>query len=91
VGEWTLEFGAASNRGPASHSRALSTPYEIELSPGEIVHSAVGDEPRFAYRVLPSICYGGAGSPTEIRMPVTARLSRKFYDTFGDEIANELA
>jgi len=23
-------------------------------------------------------------------MPVTARLSRKFYDTFGDEIANEL-
>lgn len=22
-------------------------------------------------------------------MPVTARLSRKFYDTFGDEIANE--
>ncbi len=23
-------------------------------------------------------------------MPVTAKLSRKFYDTFGDEIANEL-
>ena len=23
-------------------------------------------------------------------MPVTARLSRKFYETFGDEIANEL-
>ena len=23
-------------------------------------------------------------------MPVTARLSRRFYDTFGDEIANEL-
>ncbi len=23
-------------------------------------------------------------------MPVTARLSRKFYDTFGDELANEL-
>jgi len=23
-------------------------------------------------------------------MPVTARLSRKFYETFGDELANEL-
>ena len=23
-------------------------------------------------------------------MPVTARLSRKFYETFGDQIANEL-
>ncbi len=23
-------------------------------------------------------------------MPVTAKLSRKFYETFGDEIANEL-
>jgi len=23
-------------------------------------------------------------------VPVTARLSRKFYDTFGDELANEL-
>ena len=23
-------------------------------------------------------------------MPVTAKLSRKFYDTFGDELANEL-
>ena len=23
-------------------------------------------------------------------MPVTAKLSRKFYDTFGDEIANDL-
>jgi hypothetical protein len=23
-------------------------------------------------------------------MPVTAKLSKKFYDTFGDEIANEL-
>ena len=23
-------------------------------------------------------------------MPVTARLSRRFYDTFGDEIANDL-
>ena len=24
-------------------------------------------------------------------MPVTAKLSRKFYETFGDEVANELA
>jgi hypothetical protein len=23
-------------------------------------------------------------------MPVTAKLSRKFYDTFGDELTNEL-
>ncbi len=23
-------------------------------------------------------------------MPVTAKLSRKFYETFGDELANEL-
>jgi len=26
----------------------------------------------------------------EIRMPVTARQSRKFYEKFGDDIANEL-
>jgi hypothetical protein len=25
-----------------------------------------------------------------VPMPVTAKLSRKFYDTFGDDIANEL-
>jgi DNA anti-recombination protein RmuC len=25
-----------------------------------------------------------------MRMPVTARLSKRFYDTFGDEIANDL-
>lgn len=26
----------------------------------------------------------------DFRMPVTARLSRKFYDTFGEELTNEL-
>ena len=26
----------------------------------------------------------------ELPMPVTARLSKRFYDTFGDEIANDL-
>src|SRR5437870_7452856 len=29
-------------------------------------------------------------NPSEGPMPVTAKLSRKFYETFGDEIANEL-
>jgi ABC-type phosphate transport system auxiliary subunit len=28
--------------------------------------------------------------PREALVPVTAKLSRKFYETFGDEIANEL-
>jgi ABC-type phosphate transport system auxiliary subunit len=28
--------------------------------------------------------------PIEALVPVTAKLSRKFYETFGDEIANEL-
>lgn len=28
--------------------------------------------------------------PPECAVPVTARLSRKFYETFGEEIANEL-
>jgi len=30
------------------------------------------------------------GPNRSCQVPVTARLSRKFYDTFGDELANEL-
>jgi hypothetical protein len=34
--------------------------------------------------------YCGAGRSMEKAVPVTARLSRKFYDAFGDDLANEL-
>jgi hypothetical protein len=35
--------------------------------------------------------YSGSGPLQEpLPMPVTAKLSRRFYDKFGDEIANEL-
>jgi len=36
---------------------------------------------------LPLVC---AVRPTGCLVPVTAKLSRQFYDRFGDEIANEL-
>ena len=36
----------------------------------------------YAYRV--------AGPLNELSMPVTAKLSRKFYEKFGDELTNEL-
>ena len=39
---------------------------------------------------MPSVAYTGAGSSCEAFVPVTAKLSRKFYETFGDQIANEL-
>jgi hypothetical protein len=34
--------------------------------------------------------YSASVQPREAPLPVTAKLSRKFYETFGDEIANEL-
>ena len=34
--------------------------------------------------------YRVAGPLNELSMPVTAKLSRKFYERFGDELTNEL-
>jgi hypothetical protein len=34
--------------------------------------------------------YDGIDSEQESRMPVTAKLSRRFYEQFGDELTNEL-
>ncbi|HEV2669755.1 MAG TPA: hypothetical protein VGU74_01570, partial [Gemmatimonadales bacterium] len=35
-------------------------------------------------------CYGVTGPYPGARVPVTAKLSRRFYEKFGDDIANEL-
>jgi hypothetical protein len=34
--------------------------------------------------------YRAAGQSLEILVPVTAKLSRKFYDTLGNDVANDL-
>ena len=40
--------------------------------------------------VRQAYCMNGVGLDTEDPMPVTAKLSRKFYERFGDDLTNEL-
>src|SRR5881394_155080 len=43
-----------------------------------------------SYGRPPSVSYDLPASTQGVRMPVTAKLSRKFYERFGDDVANEL-
>jgi hypothetical protein len=46
--------------------------------------------PQYCATMSDELTLGMASAQREVPMPVTAKLSRKFYDKLGDDVANEL-
>jgi hypothetical protein len=63
--------------------------HSFQLMPG-VAHCGAPRRNRFVPASAERILTLSPDSRVRGAMPVTAKLSRKFYETFGDEIANEL-